>query len=57
MKEIDDYNLIDEDFEEFMRRGWESFGLGEDEQVDRCEEKTKISQPTFGGCEHGCRGK
>lgn len=29
MKGIDDYNLIDEDFEEFMRRGWESFGLGE----------------------------
>lgn len=48
MKEIDDYNLIDEDFEEFMRRGWESFGMGEGEQDDSYKEKAKISQPTFG---------
>lgn len=39
MKEIDDYNLIDEDFEEFIRRGWESFGLGEGEQRDGDQER------------------
>lgn len=48
MKEIDDYNLIDEDFEEFMRRGWESFGIGEGEQDGCNKEKTKVSQPTSG---------
>lgn len=33
-EDVWDFNLFDEDFEEFMRRGWESFGLGEDEQRD-----------------------
>lgn len=30
MKPIDDYNLIEDDFEEFMRRGRESFGIEEE---------------------------
>lgn len=37
---IDDYNLIDQDFEEFMRRGRESFGLDKKSS----EELTSIRQ-------------
>ena len=48
MSQVDDYNLIDEDFEEFMRRGRESFGMGEDEQIGNCKEKTEVSQPLSG---------
>jgi hypothetical protein len=39
VKQIDDYNLIEEDFEEFMRRGRESFGVGEEKQRDGDQER------------------
>lgn len=42
MKPIDDYDLIDEDFEEFMRRGRESFGLREGEENGESKEEKKI---------------
>lgn len=35
MVEIDDYNLIDEDFEEFMRRGRECFAWEEEKGNER----------------------
>lgn len=35
MKPIDDYNLIDEDFEEFMRRGRGCFDWEEENQSER----------------------
>lgn len=38
-EDIRDFNLIDEDFEEFMRRGRESLGLGEEEQHDGYQER------------------
>lgn len=33
MKEIDDYDLIDLDFEEFMRRGREAFAAEAEEEA------------------------
>lgn len=31
MKQIDDYDLIDKDYEEFLRRGREAFGITEED--------------------------
>lgn len=38
-EDIRDFNLIDEDFEEFMRRGRECLGLGEEKQRDGDQER------------------
>lgn len=35
---IDDYDLFDQDFEEFMRRGRECFGLGEEKHESHGEQ-------------------
>lgn len=32
MKPIDDYELIDQDYDEFLRRGREAFGITEEEK-------------------------
>lgn len=31
MKQIDDYDLIDKDYQEFLRRGREAFGITEED--------------------------
>jgi len=41
MKPIDDYNLIDEDFEEFMRRGRECLRWEEENQSERHGEQER----------------
>lgn len=38
---IDDYNLYEEDFEEFMRRGRESFGIKEETQHESDGEQAR----------------
>jgi hypothetical protein len=38
-EDVWDFNLFDEDFEEFMRRGRESFGIGEEKQRDGDQER------------------